>query len=114
MRETFKIDLSRPVTNRRGEKQSFITLNEPTLEDILECGKTTEMVFGREVFQEVIAWPVVKLYLKRLLVDVSPEILGAQGHPHDADKIVAALAPFMNGAPPSASAPSASSPSASG
>lgn len=113
MRETIRIDLTRPVTNRKGEKQGFITLNEPSLEDLLECGKITEMVFGREVFQEVVSWPAVKSYLRRLLVDVSPEVLGAQGHPHDADRIVAALAPFMNGASPSASAPSASSSSGS-
>lgn len=113
MRETIRIDLTRPVTNRAGQSQSFITIHEPSLGDLLECGKITEMVFGREVFQEVTSWGAVKAYLKRLLVDVAPEVLETQGHPHDADKIVAALSPFMSGARPTASAPSESSPSAS-
>lgn len=109
MRDTIRIDITRPVMNRAGQQQSFITLYEPTLDDLFECGKIQDVVYGRDMAQEVVAWPAVKAYLKRLLVDVSPEVLGAQGHPHDADKIVAALAPFMRGAQPSASAPSDSS-----
>lgn len=106
MRETIRIDLTRPVTNRKGEKQNFVTIKEPNLGDLIECQETVGTIYGAGVLQEAVSWPAVGAYLKRLLTDVSYEVLCSECHPAEADKFVKALAPFMPGASTSAGAPS--------
>lgn len=113
MRETFRVDLSSPVPNRSGTTQSFVTLYRPTLGDVLECGEPTQAIYGREAFQESVNWGAVKAYLKRLLVDVAPEVLETHASAPDALTLAQALVPFILGGSANTSAPSASSPSAS-
>lgn len=113
MRETFRVDLSSPVPNRTGSTQFFVTLYKPTLGDVLECGEPTQAIYGREAFQESINWGAVKAYLRRLLVDVAPEVLETHATAPDALRLAQALVPFIVGGSANMNVPSASSPSAS-
>lgn len=92
-----KIDLVRPVTNRQGVKQAYITLREPTLGDMIECGRLYSVIMGREAFEEIPNYRALETYLVRLSRDVSPEVLKTEGHPADADRIMKALSPFLSG-----------------
>lgn len=113
MRPTFRVDLSRPVTNRHGHTQTFVTLHEPNLGDLISCGELSETIIGQAAIQEVTSWEALKRYLVALSVDVTPEVLLAQLSPVDGRKLVAAISPFIVGGPADSGSPSESSASAS-